>query len=95
MKQAGLAFKEIRISLYQDGHDLKIRKFTPAGRVPVLIDGAITVRDSLAICEYPAARHAGKKLWPDDAAARARGRAMSAAAAETGIRPHYEQQDGA
>ncbi len=78
MKQAGLAFEEIRIPLYQDGHDTKIRKFTPAGRLPVLIDGAITVWDSLAICEYLAERHAGKKLWPDDAAARAHGRAISA-----------------
>jgi glutathione S-transferase len=78
MKQAGIAFDEIRIPLYQDGHDIKIRRYSPAGRVPVLIDGAIAVWDSLAICEYLAERHAEKNLWPADAAARAHGRAISA-----------------
>ena len=57
MKQAGMAFDEVRIPLYQDGHDAKIRKFSPAGKVPVLVDGDITVWDSLAICEYLAERH--------------------------------------
>jgi glutathione S-transferase len=45
--------------------------------VPVLIDGGITVWESLAICEYVAERHPGKQLWPDDAGARAHGRAIS------------------
>jgi glutathione S-transferase len=78
MKQAGLAFDELRIPLYRDGHDAKIRKFSAAGKVPVLIDGGTTVWDSLAICEYLAERHPDKQLWPADAAARAYGRAISA-----------------
>ena len=78
MKQAGIAFDEIRIALYQDGHAEKIRAHSPAGRVPVLRDGDITVWDSLAICEYLAERHAEKNLWPRDAAARAHARAVSA-----------------
>ena len=48
MKEAGLAFEEIRIPLYQDGHAAKIRQHTPAGRVPVLHDGAVTVWDERA-----------------------------------------------
>ena len=51
MKEAGLAFDEVRIPLYQEGHDRKIREYSPAGRVPVLVDGAVTVWDSLAICD--------------------------------------------
>jgi len=78
MKQAGLAFDEVRIPLYQEGHDRKIREYSPAGRVPVLVDGAVTVWDSLAICEYLAERHAEKILWPANAAARAHARAVSA-----------------
>ena len=78
MKEAGLAFDEVRIPLYQEGHDRKIRDYSPAGRVPVLVDGAVTVWDSLAICEYLAERHAEKSLWPANAAARAHARAVSA-----------------
>jgi glutathione S-transferase len=78
MKQAGLAFDEVKIPLYADGHADKIRRYSPAGKVPVLVDGAVTVWDSLAICEYLAERHPEKRLWPADAAARARARAVSA-----------------
>jgi glutathione S-transferase len=78
MKQAGLAFDEIRIPLYQDNHDARIRQYAPSGKVPILIDGAGTIWDSLAICEYLAERHADKKLWPANVAARAHGRAISA-----------------
>lgn len=78
LKYAGLAFDEQRIPLYQDNHDARIRHYAPSGKVPVLIDGALTVWDSLAICEYLAERHPDKKLWPADVAARAHGRAISA-----------------
>jgi len=77
MKHAGIAFDEVRIPLYQDGHVAKIRGYSAAGKVPILIDGGITVWESLAICEYVAERHAGKQLWPDDPGARAYGRAIS------------------
>jgi glutathione S-transferase len=77
MRYAGIAFDEVRIPLYQDGHVAKIRGYSAAGKVPVLIDGGITVWESLAICEYVAERHPGKLLWPDDAGARAYGRAIS------------------
>lgn len=78
MKQAGLALDEVRIALYADEHDAKIRQYSAAGKVPVLIDGAITVWDSLAICEYLAERHPAARLWPDSIAARAHARAISA-----------------
>ena len=42
---------------------------SPAGKVPVLVDGDITVWDSLAIIEYLAEKFPQKKLWPDDRAA--------------------------
>jgi len=78
MKQAGIAFDEVRIALYQDAHAAKIRRYSPAGKVPILVDGAATVWESLAICEYLAERHPDKQLWPADPAARAYGRAISA-----------------
>src|SRR5690606_5623577 len=44
-------------------------RFSPTGRVPLLVDGNARVWDSLAIAEYLAERHEG--VWPADAAARA------------------------
>lgn len=65
MKQAGLAFSEIRIPLYQPESSEKIRQYSPSGKVPVLIHGSITVWDSLAICEYLAECFSDYSWWPD------------------------------
>jgi len=43
--------------------------FSPTGRVPCLVDGDVTVWDSLSIVEYLAERNAG--VWPSHAGARA------------------------
>lgn len=77
MRQSGLEFIEVRIPLYQDGHVAKIRGYSAAGKVPVLIHGATTVWESLAICEYLAERHPEKNLWPADSIARAYARSIS------------------
>ena len=44
------------------------RKFSPTGQVPLLIDGARIIPDSLGIALYLAERHAG--IWPTEEAAR-------------------------
>jgi glutathione S-transferase len=46
--------------------------------VPVLVDGDVTVWDTLAICEYVAEQFPEKKLWPEDTKARARARSVVA-----------------
>ena len=46
--------------------------------MPILVDGDVTVWDSLAIIEYLAEKFPDKKLWPADRAARAHARAISA-----------------
>ena len=78
MKQAGIAFEEIRLSLYAEGAKQKLLEHSAAGKVPVLKDGDMTVWDSLAICEYLAERYPEKQLWPAQPAARARARSISA-----------------
>lgn len=78
MKEAGIGFEETRISLYQKGAKESLLRHSGAGKVPVLRHGDLTVWDSLAICEYLAERHPGKRLWPADAAARAHARSISA-----------------
>lgn len=50
--------------------------FSPTGKVPCLVDGGLTLWDSLAICEYLAETHSG--VWPEPVAARAFARCASA-----------------
>jgi glutathione S-transferase len=78
MKHSGIPFEEIRIPLYGAGSKDVLRKYSPAGKVPVLLDGALTIWDSLAIGEYLAERHPELRLWPADAAQRALARSISA-----------------
>ena len=78
MKHAGIAFDEVRIPLFQQDSKKKILGYSPAGRVPVLVDGSLTVWDSLAICEYLAEKHPEKRLWPADIRARTNARSISA-----------------
>ena len=75
-----IAFDEVFIPLYTDNKADKDRilSFTPSGKVPVLIDGDVTVWDSLAIIEYLADKFPEKQLWPRQPAARAHARAISA-----------------
>jgi len=78
MKQAGLAFDEVRISLRQPGTTERILQHSPSGRVPCLVDGPLTVWDSMAICEYVNEQYATGRLWPRDVAQRARARSVAA-----------------
>lgn len=75
MKASGISFKE---ELHRFDHKVAIefRKFSPAGKVPCLIDGDTVVWDSLAITEYLAERHAG--IWASDPTARAWSRCAAA-----------------
>lgn len=78
MKAAGVAFTEQKLVLFSEEFSRRIGPVTPAGLVPVLMDGDFAVWDSLAICEYVAEQHPNKGLWPAGAKARARARSLSA-----------------
>jgi glutathione S-transferase len=80
MRAAGIAFEEVFIPLYTDNKADKDRilSFSRAGKVPALVDGDVTVWDSLSIIEYLAERFPDAKLWPQDRAARAYARSISA-----------------
>jgi glutathione S-transferase len=78
MKQAGLAFDERRIPLSRPDTKANILRHSPSGRVPCLVDGALVVWDSLAICEYVNEQYADGSLWPGDVGQRARARAVAA-----------------
>ncbi|HEY2249266.1 MAG TPA: glutathione S-transferase family protein [Bradyrhizobium sp.] len=80
LRANNIGFEEIFIPLYTDNPADKDRilSFTRSGKVPCLIDGEATVWDSLSIIEYVAERFPEAKLWPEDRAARAHARSISA-----------------
>lgn len=78
LKAVGEPFEERLIRLYRPGFETEIAAISGAGKVPVLIDGAVTVWDSLAICEYLAERYPAANLWPEPYDQRARARSMAA-----------------
>lgn len=79
LKAGNIAFEEVLIPLYTgDADKQRIIKYTRSGKVPVLIDGDVTIWDSLAIIEYVAERFPQAQLWPEDPARRAHARSVSA-----------------
>ena len=78
LAQAGIVFDEILIPLGMPDAKSQLLGYSPAGKVPVLIDGRAKVWESIAICEYAAERWPDKPFWPADRAARAHARAVSA-----------------
>lgn len=78
MKYYRVPFQEIRIPLYCVGSNEKILRYSPSGLVPALVDGDVTVWDTLAICEYVSETYLDGKGWPSDRKIRAHARAISA-----------------
>lgn len=81
MRGLGIPFEEQRLSFtlgIQSGFRDAVKAISPAGRVPVLIEGDLVVWDSLAIVEYLHERFPAAGVWPSDSAARARARSICA-----------------
>ncbi|MDD2761008.1 MAG: glutathione S-transferase family protein [Methylomonas sp.] len=78
LKHHGIAFNEVRIPLYRDDTSARIAEFSPAGKVPVLLDNDLTVWDSLAILEYLSERFPRTQGWPVSPAERAKARSLAA-----------------
>lgn len=78
MRRARIAFKETVVALRRPDTAASAGRHSPSSRVPALVIGDEVIWDSLAILETVAERHPGARLWPEDAAARAHGRSLSA-----------------
>src|SRR4051795_4099939 len=82
MKQLGIPFAEVLIPFSDPMHSpewkAKVRRYSPGGKVPGLVDGDVAVWESLAILEYLADTHPDLAIWPRDRAARAIARSISA-----------------
>jgi glutathione S-transferase len=55
----------------------RMLEYSPSGKVPTLIDGDVTVWESLAIIEYLAEKYQDLAIWPSDGNARAHARAIA------------------
>jgi glutathione S-transferase len=82
MQHFGIAFEEVMVPFEGSGFGeafmARLASVSPAGKVPVLLDGPLAVWDTLAIAETLAERHPQHALWPRDAAQRARARSLCA-----------------
>lgn len=85
-----IPFEEILIKLDEPDTRANITRYSPSGKVPALIDGDLTLWESLAIAEYLAEKYPRKKMWPADIKERALARAVSTemAASFTTMRSH-------
>jgi glutathione S-transferase len=75
---AQIPFEEILIALDTAETSAEIAKYTRAGLVPILIDGDLTVWDSLAIIEYAHDLYPNAGIWPATRSDRAQARSVSA-----------------
>src|SRR6202012_3304641 len=74
-----IPFEEVFIPLYTGAADKqRILDVSRSGKVPILVDGDVTIWDSLAIIEYVAERFPEKRLWPEHPAHRAHARSVAA-----------------
>lgn len=78
LKESKIPFTEISLTLNTPEFYEKIKHYSNAGKVPVLIDGETKVWDTLSIVEYLAETFPEKNLWPKDKAARAFARSIVA-----------------
>ncbi|MCZ6619746.1 MAG: glutathione S-transferase family protein [Gammaproteobacteria bacterium] len=78
LRESGLEFEEVFVSLHTDNWREEVAKYSPAGRVPILIDDGTTVWDSTAIMSHLLDRYPGAVGWPADPNERALARSISA-----------------
>jgi glutathione S-transferase len=78
LRHAGIPFEEEQLSFNDPNFIAQVRRHSPAGLVPVLVDGDVVVWDSLAIVEHLAERFAERGFWPEDRVARAVARSICA-----------------
>lgn len=78
LEHFAVPYEEVRIALYRPESRAEILRYSPSGHVPVLIDGPVTVWDSLAISEYVAETASARGAWPAERPRRALARSIAA-----------------
>ena len=73
-----ITFNEILIPLDQPDTRARILEYSPAGKVPILIDGEAKVWESVAILDYLGDKFPELAFWPEELIARAHARSIAA-----------------
>lgn len=76
-KMAGLDFEEVVVDMDDPDHRQELLLLSPSVLVPRLVDGEVTVWDTLAIANYLNEEYPEARLLPDPKAKRAHCRAVS------------------
>jgi glutathione S-transferase len=77
MQALGIPFQETVIPMYFPDSKARMLDVSPTGKMPCLVDGDVTIWESLAIMEYLHERFPEKGVWPGDVKARAHARAAA------------------
>ena len=78
LRHFGIPFDEELILLNGEGWQENLRRKSPSGKVPVLIDGDVVVPETIAIIEYLHDKYPAKGIWPSNRVDRALARAAAA-----------------
>ena len=78
MRAFDIRFIEKMVPLDEHMKIPALNGISPTGKVPCLVNGNVTVWESLAIAEYLAEKHPAKMLWPLPENMRSHARAISA-----------------
>ena len=78
LRQLGIPFEEIVVPLDTPEFRAEVAKHSPAGKVPVLVEGDVAVWESLAIMDHVGESFDDAEVWPRDPHARAMARSVAA-----------------
>ncbi len=78
LRHFGIAFDEEQVLLNGEGWKEKLRKKSPSGKVPVLVDGDLVLPETIAIIEYLHDKYPAKGIWPSNRIERAIARSAAA-----------------
>ena len=78
LRHFGIPFDEELVLLNGEGWQENIRRKSPSGRVPVLVDGDVVIPETIAIIEYLHDKYPAKGIWPSNRVERALARSAAA-----------------
>ncbi|MBK8083418.1 MAG: glutathione S-transferase family protein [Devosia sp.] len=78
LRHFNIPFDEDLVMLSGEGWREAIRRKSPSGKVPVLVDGDVVVPETIAIIEYLNDKYPAKGIWPSSRVERALARAAAA-----------------
>jgi len=78
LTELGIEFEEEMVWLFTDEMEAQLEKYFSNAKVPVLVEGDLTVWDTMAIIERIADKYPEKQGWPADSKVRAMARSVAA-----------------